>query len=70
MSSRLRAARLDKGLTIAQAAALIEVSEDTLARAELGQSTPHPPNAKAICDFFGFTVTEIWPVLGAEERVA
>ena len=73
MSARLKEARLDRGLSITAAARQIKVPAETLSRAERGESVPRPSTAKRICDFFGFTVTEIWPVRengwdGAERR--
>lgn len=61
MSFDLKAARLNKGLSVRQLAAEIKVSAASVARAEAGESI-HPANAKRIADFYGKSVTEIWPV--------
>ncbi|HYV17326.1 MAG TPA: helix-turn-helix transcriptional regulator [Conexibacter sp.] len=58
----LRSERLNRGLTLKQAAARIGVSWKTLQRTEAGQSVPFPATALKIADFYGLRVTDIWPV--------
>jgi transcriptional regulator with XRE-family HTH domain len=59
--NRLRSARLDKGLTLREAAELIGVSWKTLQRTEAGLSRPFPGTAKRIADFYGVRVTDLMP---------
>jgi transcriptional regulator with XRE-family HTH domain len=59
--SALKAARLNKGLTVREAARRIGVTADILLRAEHG-SAPRPKAARKIADFYGYKVTDIWPV--------
>lgn len=66
----LHAARLNLGLNSREAAQKIGVSQDILLRAETG-SRPQPRHAKAIADFYGCQVTDIWPIADPrEERAA
>jgi transcriptional regulator with XRE-family HTH domain len=60
--------RLERGLTLNAAAAQIGVSPDVLRRAELGEVTPHPGNAKKIADFYGHRVTDLWPITSAQSE--
>jgi transcriptional regulator with XRE-family HTH domain len=55
----LRRQRLDKGLTLREAAARIGINWKTLQRAEAGQSLPFPRTAKRIADFYGVKVTDL-----------
>lgn len=57
----LEVERLNKGLSIRAAAREIGVSPSVLIRAEAGVM-PRPESAKSIADFYGFKVTDIWPV--------
>lgn len=57
----LEAARLNKGMSLTEAASAIGISKTTLQRAEAG-AMPRASVAKKIADFFGVTVTAIWPV--------
>jgi transcriptional regulator with XRE-family HTH domain len=57
----LRAERLNKGLNSREAAEQIGVSQAILLRAEDGLGV-RPRHAKAIADFYGCRVTDIWPV--------
>lgn len=57
----LRQERLNRGLTLREAAAEIGVSVAALQRAEHDHSLS-PSNSKAIADFYGRQVGEIWPV--------
>lgn len=67
-SARLRAERANRGLNHRAAADEIgaPVTADILMRAENG-ARPRPQAAKAIADFYGCLVTDIWPV---EQEVA
>ena len=65
----LRGERLDKGLSSREAAECIGVSQAILLRAESGQGV-RPGHAKKIADFYGTTVTSIWPVDHEPERSA
>ena len=58
----LTAERLNRGLSLTAAADAIDVPLNVLSRAETGEGKPHPANAKAIADFYGFRVTDIWPL--------
>lgn len=58
----LRAERVNRGLSQAAAAKQMGIDVDALARAERGNTCPHPRNAKAIADFYGYKVTDIWPL--------
>ena len=66
----LRAARLNRGLTLKQAAARMGVSWKTLQRTEAGHSVPFPATALKIADFYGLRVTDLWPVRGDAGRTA
>jgi transcriptional regulator with XRE-family HTH domain len=57
----LRAERIDRGLSLAEAGELMGVDRRTLNKAEEGVM-PQPAKAKRIADFFGVRVTDIWPV--------
>ena len=61
MTVNLQAERLNRGLTIREAAEAAGVAPSVVARAENGQ-TLAPGNAKRIADFYGLKVTDIWPV--------
>lgn len=56
----LKAERLNRGLSVNDAAAAIDVPSHVLRYAELGNQ-PRPENAKRIADFYGVRVTDIWP---------
>lgn len=62
MTVKLREERLNRGLSLTAAAEKIEVPLNVLARAESGEGRPHPANAKLIADFYGYKVTDIWPL--------
>lgn len=57
----LRAERLNRGLSVADAAEQIGVQKNILLNAENG-STPYPANAFKIASFYGYRVTDVWPV--------
>lgn len=58
----LRAERVNRGLSQAEAARKMQIDPDALARAERGVGTPHPRNALAIAGFYGYQVTDVWPL--------
>lgn len=58
----LRSERLNRGLSVRDAAGRIGVEPQTLSRAESGGSRPHPGNALKIAEFYGCRVTDLWPV--------
>lgn len=65
----LRAARLNRGLSLMDAGTLIGVHRRTLYRAEQGEM-PQAALAKKIADFYGVQVTDIWPVDDDDETAA
>lgn len=58
----LRAERLNRGLTLRAAASEMGVDFKALFRAERGEGTPTPSNAFKIASFYGYKVTDLWPV--------
>lgn len=58
----IRELRLNKGLSVQEAAEEMGIPHQTLARAESGGSTPQPRNALKIASFYGYKVTEVWPL--------
>lgn len=66
----LRSQRLNRGLSISGASKEIGVTRDTLRRAEEGGPRPHPRNAFKIASFYGYRVTDIWPVEDPEDVAA
>lgn len=64
----LRAARLNRGKSLDDVADETGVPKGIIARAERRESEPRRPKDKlAIASYFGFQVTDIWPVPDAEE---
>lgn len=61
----LRGERLNRGLTLRQAATRMGISWKTLQRAEAGQSVPFPATALKIAAYYGLRVTDLWPVRDA-----
>lgn len=61
----LRAERVNRGLSQADAAKEMGIDADALARAERGEGRPHPRNAFAIASFYGYKVTDVWPLAEA-----
>ena len=59
--TRLIKMRLDRGLSVSQAAQQIGVAQRTLSRAESGEGI-HPASMKLIADFYYVRVTDLWPV--------
>lgn len=66
---RLLSLRLNKGLSINNAAKEIGIHPQVLSGAEK-RATPHPHHAKKIADYHGLQVTDIWRVEDFEERFA
>lgn len=56
--------RVNRGLSLNEAAREIGVARGTLRRAENGEM-PKPSQAKKIADFYGVRVTDIWDVSGS-----
>jgi transcriptional regulator with XRE-family HTH domain len=65
----LRAERLNRGLSAEAAAAEMGVDKQVLLNAENG-STPRPATAYKIATFYGYLVTDIWPVEEPEGAAA
>jgi len=57
----LKAERLNRGLSLEAAGEQMGILRQTLWNAEHGKGVS-PATAKAIADFYGYRVTEIWPV--------
>jgi transcriptional regulator with XRE-family HTH domain len=53
--------RLNRGLSLRAGAKRIGIGPDVLARAEEG-NMPRPDSALKIADFYGYKVTDIWPI--------
>jgi transcriptional regulator with XRE-family HTH domain len=66
----IRELRVNRGLSIAQAAEAIGVTSMTLNRAESGEAVPRPASAYKIARFYGFQVTDLWPLDDPEPRAA
>lgn len=67
----LRAARLDRGLSLREAAAQIGggrgLNWKTLARLESGQTKrPTPRVGMLVARFYGLAPTSLWPIAGSE----
>ena len=58
----LRAERLDRGMSLDDAADKIGVPKNVLLGAETRKSTPRPASAFKIASFYGYKVTEVWTV--------
>jgi transcriptional regulator with XRE-family HTH domain len=67
----LRAERLNRGLTLREAADQIGVPRETLRRLEAGEGA-HPANAKRVADFYGVKATDLRgdDDIGPEPRAA
>lgn len=65
----IEAERLNRGLSVVEAAEQIGVSRGTLAKAERGAMV-RPRQAKQIADFYGVQVTDIWSVEPTERSAA
>jgi transcriptional regulator with XRE-family HTH domain len=62
----LRAERLNRGLSLRQAAEQMGVPEQSIRRAEGGDGVT-PQNAFKIASFYGYRVTDLWPL--GDERI-
>ena len=62
MSIDLKAERLNRGLSLDALSEQTGVPKSTLARAENGGPQPSARNAFAIAEFYGYKVTDIWPL--------
>ena len=58
----IRAMRINRGLSVEEAADQIGVATMTLRRAEEGKHRPRASNAFKIASFYNHKVTDIWPV--------
>lgn len=67
--THLIASRLNRGLSIADAAEEIGVTYDILEGAEKGRR-PHPRNALKIASFYDRKVTDLWPIDEPDEVAA
>lgn len=65
----LEAERLNRGLSVRAAAGKIGISPDVLTRAEQN-IMPRPESALKIADFYGYRVTDIWPVEASQPGAA
>lgn len=65
----LRAERVNRGLSLADAEEEIGVPKHVLQGAENG-SSPRPATALKIAQFYGYKVTDIWPVDEPAEAAA
>lgn len=61
MAHDLTAMRLNKGFSIRGLAKHIDVPEQSIRRAETGERIS-PENAYKLAEFYGYQVTDIWPV--------
>lgn len=62
--------RVNRGLSLREAAREMGIDFKTLQRAERGESIPQARNAFAIADFYGYKVTEVWPLEPTGDEVA
>lgn len=70
LAVNLKAHRLNRGMSLAEAAKHIGVPKNVLLAAESGSVTPQPRNAFKIASFYGYRVTDIWPVDEPTEAAA
>jgi transcriptional regulator with XRE-family HTH domain len=61
----LTAERLNRGMSVRQAAERIGIAAGTLSTLEAGGSV-HPASAKLVADFYGCKVTDLLPVTSSE----
>lgn len=59
MAITLKAARVNRGYTQREAAALIDVTEDTISNWERGKSFPNVPQLKKIEEVYGVTYNDL-----------
>lgn len=57
----LRAERLNRGLSLRQAAEQMDVPEQSIRRVEADLGVT-PQNAFKIASFYGYRVTDVWPL--------
>lgn len=62
MSVNLRAERLNRGLSANRAAGEMGLNSKTILLSAENGNGVHPENAKKIADFYGYQVTDIWPL--------
>ena len=55
----LKELRSERGLSQLQLSYLVDISQSTLARFELGQSEPRLSDIMKLCDYFGVTSDEL-----------
>ncbi len=60
MKVSLKAARVNAGMTQAEAARAIKVNPSTLGNWEKGRSSPPADKAKQLCDLYGATIADIF----------
>jgi DNA-binding XRE family transcriptional regulator len=65
MNVDLRAERINRGLNINDAADRIGISRATLRRVEGGDQQPHAATAFKVASFYGYKVTDVWPLESA-----
>ena len=58
----IREQRINLGLSVADAAEQMGVTPQTLDRAERGEHRPQPRHAFRIAKFYGYKVTDLWPL--------
>ena len=58
----LKAERLNRGLSLRTASQRMGIPSYILRDAENKGTVPRPEAAKKIADFYGYLVTDIWPV--------
>lgn len=69
MTVDLRELRINRGLSVTDAAREIGISRRTLGEVERGPRRPHASTAFKIANFYGYKVTEIWPLEPQAEAV-
>lgn len=58
--SKLREKRVERGLTLSEAARQIDTNVGNLSRIERGQQFPRPPLAFRLCRLYGLSLEEIF----------
>src|SRR3954454_8205111 len=69
LATRLRRVRLERGLSLRGAAALIGVTKETLSDLERARRQPHPPTLAKIADGYGVKISDLLGPM-VEERQA
>jgi putative molybdopterin biosynthesis protein len=62
MNAQLRELRINKGLTVTEAARRAGITRSAMSYIELGQRKPSPPVAFRIAAEYGLKVTDLWPL--------